>query len=164
MAEQLAPVVGRRHIAGEGQNILCTPFLPRDLYPLIPLNGLRLVVFEFGGVDAAGVGGAEVRQVAIYRAAFGGAIDGDGFAERFAQAQNLGSEPPLPRRILLQADTEKLAIVFEGPLRGDVERAIGPAGMQADYATRADGMADAEFVENVRVEDRYVSEDEVGGD
>ena len=36
--------------------------------------------------------------------------------------------------------------------------------MQADHATRADGMADAEFVENVRVEDRDVSEDEVGGD
>ncbi len=56
---------------------------------------------------------------------------------------------------------EKLAIVFESPLRRDVEWTIGPPGMQADNAARSDRVADAEFVEDVRVKNRDVGEDKI---
>jgi hypothetical protein len=58
---------------------------------------------------------------------------------------------PIPRPA--QTDTEELAVVFERALRCDIERTIRPACMQANHAARTDGMAGAEFVKDIRVED-----------
>ena len=67
----------------------------------------------------------------------------------------------LPRGVPRETDAEKLPVVFESALRRDVERAIRPSCMQANHAARADGVADAEFVKYIRIEDRDIGKNEV---
>ena len=47
---------------------------------------------------------------------------------------------------------EQLAVVFEGAIRGDVERPLGPAAMNHEHAARRHAVPDAELVEHVGVE------------
>ena len=106
----------------------------------------------------------EFRQVAINRTAFSRAISRDGFSQCLAEAQNLRGDLRFPRCVRARPTRKSLPIVFESALRRHVERAIGPASMQANHAARPDDMADAEFVKDVRIEDRDIRENEVRRD
>ena len=97
LSQQLAAIVGRRHIAGEGENVLGATFLSRNRHALIPLVGLRLVMLEARSADLTRIRRHELRQIAIHRAAFRCAIGRHRLAQCFTKARNLVGDLLFPK-------------------------------------------------------------------
>src|SRR4029077_1672124 len=127
LAQKLATIVRRWYIAGKGENVLGATFLAGNHHSLNPFLGLRLVVFKTRGSDLTRIRRHQFRQIAIDGASLSRTIGGDGFAQSFAQAQNLLGDLLLPRCVALETAAEKFAIIFKGTLRGHIERAIRPS-------------------------------------
>jgi hypothetical protein len=112
LAQELATVIGRRHVTGECKNVFSAPFLTGDGDALVPFLGLRPIVLEARGANPAGVQGLKVRQIAIHRTPLGGSINADGSAHCLSEAQRFGSDFRLPGSVAFTADAEKLANAF----------------------------------------------------